>query len=121
MPKKSKLTTPEWILKGYGSKEKYEEAKGISLDRKAKKAFTLKLCPKCESEKMQVILYENKKTKWECKKCGWSGTQIKEKNLTEDEFMKYLDEKGEELPDESELKKDFKRTIESSDEEDFEE
>ena len=32
---------------------------------------------------------------WECNKCKWSGIDIVEKELTEDELMKYMDEKGE--------------------------
>jgi Zn-finger protein len=34
---------------------------------------------------------------WECRKCKWVGSNVKEKELTEDEFMEYLDEKGEEV------------------------
>ena len=121
MLKKSKLKTPNWILEGYDSEAEYNNVKGIDKKKKVDGVFTLKLCSKCGSEKVRVVLCEDKKTKWKCEKCGWSGTQIKEKELAEEEFMKYLDEKGEELPNEFELKKDFKKTIESSDEEDFEE
>jgi hypothetical protein len=34
---------------------------------------------------------------WECKKCKWSGKNIEEKEVTEDEFMEYLDKRGEEV------------------------
>ena len=34
---------------------------------------------------------------WECRKCKWIGIDIVKKELTEDEFMKYLDEKGEDV------------------------
>jgi len=45
-----------------------------------------------------LIGEEGKKAdNWECKKCKWSGKDINEKELSENEFMKYLDEKGEEV------------------------
>ncbi len=115
MPKKSKLATPDWILKG-GKKP---------TKKKEEKTFKIKKCPKCESDEVRVIITGEKcgggKCNWECKKCKWTGTDIKEDEVSEDEFMEYLDKKGEILPDEKELKKDFKKTIESSGEEDFEE
>lgn len=97
--KKSKLTTPDWILEGYDSKEAYEKAKGIKNQKKTGKTFNLKLCPKCNSDEVKVVLggEEGKGAKeWECKKCGWIGKNIVEKELTEEEFMEYLDKKGEE-------------------------
>ena len=111
---KSKLKTPDWILKGW---KKTDKKKG------KEKTFKIKECPKCKSDEVGVIITGEEcrggKCDWECRKCKWVGTNIVEKELTEDEFMKYLDEKNVELPDEEELKKDFKKTIESSNEEDF--
>ena len=50
MPKKSKLSTPEWILEGYDSPAEYEKAKGISgKSKKAGKVFKIRECPKCVS------------------------------------------------------------------------
>ena len=37
------------------------------------------------------------KGEWECKKCKWIGANISLHQVSEDEFMKYLDEKGEEV------------------------
>ena len=97
MPKKSKLSTPDWIREGYDSKEDYEKAKGLSKSETGKKEKTFKLrrCPKCHSSEVNVIVGEEVLGKWECKKCNWKGKDIKEEELSEDEFMKFLDEKGE--------------------------
>jgi len=59
------------------------------------KTFKLRKCPKCSSEDVGVVIGEN--GIWKCKKCGWKGRDVKEKELTEEEFMKYLDDKGEEV------------------------
>ncbi len=99
MAKKSKLKTPDWILQGYDSEEEYNKKKGI----KAKKAgmgkiFKIRLCPKCGNDRVNVLLTgeEGKNSgEWECKKCKWQGRSVKEKSLSENEFMKYLDERGE--------------------------
>lgn len=116
MPKKSKLATPEWLLKGFKTEEEYLKKKGIKIEKKERGVFKLRLCPKCGSDEMSVVGKERSK-EWKCKKCGWTGTGIKEKAVTEEEFMEYLDKKHVELPDEDELKKDFKKTIETPDEE----
>lgn len=98
--KKGKLATPDWILGGYDSKEAYEKAKGIKKDKKKPgKIFSIRICPKCGSSKVGVILggEEGKGSSgWECYACKWKGMDIKEKELGEEEFMKYLDEKREE-------------------------
>jgi len=103
MAKKGKLATPEWILEGYDSPAAYEKAKGVSgKSKKAGKVFKIRECPKCGSDEVGVVLSgsdseEGGGKEWECRKCKWKGSNIKEKDLTEDEFMKYLDEKGEEV------------------------
>ena len=102
MAKKNKLATPEWILEGYDSEEDYEKAKGLDKKKKSGKTFKIKECPKCGSDDVGIVLSnsdseEGGGKEWECRKCKWSGTNIKEKELTEDEFMKYLDEKGEDV------------------------
>lgn len=53
------------------------------------KTFKLKKCPKCNSDDVKVVVGET--GVWECKKCGWKGRDIKEKELNEEEFMKHLD------------------------------
>lgn len=86
-----KLSTPDWILKG---KPKPTEKK------KEGKTFKIRRCPKCDSDNVVVLLTgeEGKgRGEWECKKCKWIGKNIKEEELNEDDFMKYLDEKGEEV------------------------
>ena len=113
MPRESKLKTPDWILKGGKKPEK----------KKAERTFKIKECPKCKSYEVGIIITGEEckggKCDWECRKCKWKGANIIEKELTEDEFMEYLDKKGEILPNEDELKKDFKKTIESADSEDI--
>jgi hypothetical protein len=99
---KSKLATPDWIKEGYDSPQAYAKAKGGKISKKKEngKTFKVRKCPKCGSDNVNVVLTgeEGKGTKeWECRKCKWVGKDIKESELTEDEFMKYLDEKGEEV------------------------
>jgi hypothetical protein len=98
---KSKLATPDWIKEGYDSPESYAKVKGKPEKKKeAGKTFKVRKCPKCGSDNVNVVLTgeEGKGAKeWECRKCKWAGKDIKESELTEEEFMKYLDERGEEV------------------------
>ncbi len=98
MPKKNKLTTPDWIREGFDSEADYNKAKGINKDKKKTKSFKIKECPKCKSKDVSVVLEgSGEGTGWLCKKCGWKGEDVNERELNEDEFMKYLDEKGEKV------------------------
>ncbi len=101
MTNKSKLSTPEWILQEFDSKEAYEKFKGVKKSKnKDGKTFKIRVCPECGTDDVSVVLTgEDVKNsgEWECHKCKWVGKEIEEKELTEDEFMKYLDEKGEEV------------------------
>ena len=110
-----KLATPDWIKEGYDSKEEYEKKKGIKSKKKDGKIFKIRKCPKCGSYKVQVVLTgeleseipsDSSKSQikegkgsgeWECKKCKWTGRNVSMEEVSEDEFMKYLDEKGEEV------------------------
>ena len=102
---KGKLATPDWIKEGYDSPAAYAKAHGQKEPEKEKsKTVKIKVCPKCESHDVAITLSNldfeeesNTGKNWECKKCKWKGSDIKEKKLTEDELMKYLDEKGEEV------------------------
>lgn len=104
---KSKLATPDWILKG---------EKKPSKKKTNEKTFKIKKCPKCGSENINVVLTGEEgsdedesfatspkrgqskgRGEWECKECKWNGVNIKEEELNEEEFMKYLDEKGVEV------------------------
>jgi ribosomal protein L37AE/L43A len=85
MPK-NKLKTPEWILKGDKKPEK-----------KTQKIFKIRKCPECGSDDVGVVVGEDAKGMWECKSCEWKGTDVQKQELNEDEMMKYLDEKGEEV------------------------
>ena len=102
MAKKNKLATPEWILEGYDSEEEYEKTKGGAKKKKSGKTFKIRKCPKCGGDNVGIVLSnsdaeEGGGKEWECRKCKWKGKNIDEQELTEDEFMKYLDEKGEEI------------------------
>lgn len=81
------MKTPDWILEGKEPPKK----------KKTGKTFKIRECPKCKSGDVGVVIGKERIGEWECKKCKWIGGNVKEKELTEDEFMKYLDEKGEEV------------------------
>ena len=112
MIKKEKLKTPGWIMQGYNTEADYNKVKG--LDKKktghhlaypfvrnsGAKIFKIRKCPKCDSDDVAVVIggEEGKGSKgWQCKKCGWKGTDVQKQELNEEEMMKYLDEKGEEV------------------------
>jgi len=86
MAKKSRIQTPDWILNG-GNEERPKKKKG--------KTFKVRRCPECNSDEVHVKIGEV--GVWECSKCAWVGKDVKEEELTEEEFMSYLDEKGEEV------------------------
>lgn len=99
MTKKSKISTPEWILEGYDSPEEYDKAKGIKKEKKKGKKFKIRECPECGSENVGVVLTgeEGKHTReWECFDCKWMGIDIKEKELSEDEFIEHIEKKEKE-------------------------
>jgi len=105
MAKQGKLSTPQWILDGYDSEEEYNKKKGIKSKKKSdEKTFKIRECPKCKSDDVGLVLSEsdteeesNTGKEWECHKCKWHGINVIQKELTEDELMKYLDEKGVEI------------------------
>ena len=90
-----KLETPAWIKEGYKSKEEYERKTGKkTAEKKAGKTYNVKVCPKCGSSEVGVVLVgeEGKKASdWECKSCKWHGRDIDEKTLTEDEFLEHME------------------------------
>jgi len=66
-------------------------------DKKGKeRSFKIRRCPKCNSDNVGVVI-GNTKGEWECHKCKWKGVDIVEEELNEEAFMKYLDDKGEEV------------------------
>jgi hypothetical protein len=104
MAKKGKLSTPAWITEGYDSPAEYEKAMGKKSggSKKIGKTFKVRRCPECKSDEVKLVLSNSDSEQgggkdWECSKCKWVGPQVNEDELTEDEFMKYLDEKGEEV------------------------
>ncbi len=102
MAKKNKLKTPDWILEGYDSEEAYNKSKGIDNKKKKGKTFKIRECPKCGSDNVGLVLSNSDSEQgggkeWECHKCKWKGSNVKEKELTEDELMEYLDKKHEEV------------------------
>jgi len=98
MPKKSKVQTPAWITEGYDSKEDYEKAIGKKEEKKtSEKTFKIRKCPECGSFDVVVVTGEDARGLWRCDKCAWKGSGVAWEELTEDEFMKYLDSKGEDV------------------------
>ena len=95
MPK-NKLATPDWIREGYNSKAEYEKAMG-KTEKKTGKIFKIRKCPECNSFDVVVVTEKEVVGLWRCGKCGWEGKNVGWEELTEDEFMKYLDERGEEV------------------------
>ncbi|MBI4116930.1 hypothetical protein HY449_04260 [Candidatus Pacearchaeota archaeon] len=92
----SKLKTPDWVLEGYKSEDEYNKAKGIKKKMSAGKTFKIRKCPKCGSDEISVVLgFDEGKGKgeWECRKCKWVGKNLNEEDVSEEEFMKYLEEK----------------------------
>ncbi|MFA5953227.1 MAG: hypothetical protein WC812_01410 [Candidatus Pacearchaeota archaeon] len=95
--KKAKLSTPTWILEGYDSLEAYNKAKGLNKkSKKSGKTYKIKICPKCKSDNVGVVLIESSEEtgggkEWECRKCKWKGKSPVDKELTEDEFLEHLD------------------------------
>ena len=80
------------------------KSKGISKEKKSGKTFKIKTCPECNSDDIGVVLSgidseeeSNTGSEWKCRKCKWVGEDVVEKELNEEDFMKYLDEKGEEV------------------------
>jgi len=99
-PNKMAMTTPDWILEGFDSKADWESKKGIGDKKEKKKSgktFKVRKCPECASDDIGVIVEKEASGAWECRKCRWKGHEPKAEELTENEFMKYLDEKGEEV------------------------
>jgi len=86
MTKKSKIQTPDWILKGEDSP---------SGKKKKGKTFSIRRCPECNGDELKVVIGEI--GVWECSKCKWKGRGVNLEELDEEEFMKYLDDKGEEV------------------------
>ena len=94
------MKTPDWIIEGFDSKADWEKKKGLGLEdnekgKKKGKTFKVRKCPECKSDDVGVVVEKDASGAWECKKCDWKGHKPKNEELTEDEFMKYLDEKGE--------------------------
>ena len=91
MVKRKKIETPDWVLEGKKPVKK----------KKVGRMFKVRGCPKCGSNDVGVEITgedcKDGKCNWECRKCKWKGVDIKEEELTEEEFLKYLDEKGEEV------------------------
>lgn len=87
-----KLETPEWIRKGYDSKADWEKANGKKVTpKKSGKMYKIKICPKCGSNNVVVVLggEEGRGSRgWECKKCKWTGKNVNDKEVSEDEFLK---------------------------------
>ncbi len=87
-----KLATPDWIREGYDSKAEYEKAKGIKTKKPKGKTYKIRVCPKCKSDNVGVVLSESDSeegggNEWECRKCKWKGRDVQEKEIGEEEFL----------------------------------
>ena len=113
--------SPSEYNKAKGIKDSGTGSQGLSSKKQEQKkngsgkTFKVRECPKCKSDEVGVVLSntcddsetlesevphgssKSQTKEWECRKCKWKGKDIVEKQLTEEEFMKYLDEKGEEV------------------------
>lgn len=88
------MKTPDWILKGYDCKADWEKAQGKQPDARKCKTYKIKVCPKCKSSRVHVVLVgeEGKKAdKWECSKCKWVGRDIQIEELPEEEFLEKME------------------------------
>ena len=92
-----KLSTPEWILGGYKSKEEFERKTGKkTTGKKEGKTYKVKVCPKCRNRDVSVLLggEEGRGSRgWECKKCKWQGKTADEQEISEEEFLKLKEQK----------------------------
>lgn len=89
-----KLETPDWIREGYDSKADWEKAKGIKGKKTRGKTHRIKVCPKCGSTGVQVVLGQEEgkgKSEWECKACKWKGREPEEKELSDEEFLAHME------------------------------
>jgi len=93
------MKTPDWILEGFDSKSDWEKAKGLGGKgrKKSEKVFKVRKCPECRSENVKVIVEKEARGAWECSSCSWKGMEPEREEFTEEEFMKHLDRKGEEV------------------------
>lgn len=62
------------------------------------KKFIVRFCPKCKSDNVRVAIGA-KVGMWDCGDCGFRGPSFPEKEMNEEEYFNYLDEKGMELPE----------------------
>ena len=95
--KKPKIQTPEWVLKGYNSEKEYLGKTGKKKPSSGK-TYKIRKCPKCKSRDVFVLLgaEEGKgKGEWECRKCKWKGKDIIEEEVSEDDFLKHMEEIGD--------------------------
>ena len=90
---KNKLTTPDWIREGFDSKEEYENSVGKTAKKGTGKTFKIRKCPKCNSFDVVVVTGEEARGLWRCGKCGWEGEGVAWEEMSEEEFIKYMDEK----------------------------
>lgn len=67
----------------------------VKKTTKKEKTFKIRKCPKCGSDEVKVVIGEV--GVWECTKCKYKGKKIDEVELNEEQFMEYLDSKGEEV------------------------
>ena len=61
------------------------------------KTFNVEYCPKCKSFDVAIALGAKLGT-WECKKCKYKG-DFPKKEMSEEEYLEYLDKQGVEMPE----------------------
>lgn len=93
-----KVQTPAWILEGYDSPEEYNKKQSDdSSIKRIKKEHKVRKCPKCGSFDVVVVTGEDAKGLWRCGKCAWKGQDVAWEEMDDEEFMKYIDSKEEDV------------------------
>ena len=65
------------------------ESKKTKSKGKTERELNVKICPKCKSRDVEVVIGEV--GMWECKRCKWKGTDIGEEVVSEEEYFKIIE------------------------------
>ncbi len=65
----------------------------MKKNTKTEKVYKIKICPKCGSDAVHVVVEQEKRGEWTCKSCKYHGKNIDEKKLDSEAFLEYLESK----------------------------